>query len=114
MDIELWKKKKKELHLTLNDIADITDISISTLKDIFRGKTYSPRIDTVQAIEKALGINDTTYTEEDFANGVFLQKKVMLTADEEAIVLKFRELKAKLGNKAFDVAVDLLDVLLKN
>ena len=55
-DIDLWKKRKKKLKLTLDDIAQTTGIGISTIKDIFRGATYAPRIDTVQAIEAALGI----------------------------------------------------------
>ena len=57
-DLELWKARKKELKLTLDDIAERTGISISTIKDIFRGATYAPRVDTVQAIENALGISD--------------------------------------------------------
>lgn len=57
-DLELWKARKKELKLTLDDIAEHTGISISTIKDIFRGATYAPRVDTVQAIENVLGISD--------------------------------------------------------
>lgn len=57
-DLELWKARKKELRLTLDDIADRTGISISTIKDIFRGATYAPRVDTVQAIENALELSD--------------------------------------------------------
>lgn len=57
-NLEVWKKRKKELKITLDDISERTGISISTIKDIFRGATYAPRIDTVQAIEKALGLSD--------------------------------------------------------
>lgn len=54
MDLELWRKKKKEQKLTFEDIAKATSISISALKDIFRGATPHPRIDTVRAIETVL------------------------------------------------------------
>lgn len=57
-DLELWKARKKELKLTLDEISDRTGISISTIKDIFRGATYAPRVDTVQAIEKVLELNN--------------------------------------------------------
>lgn len=57
-DLELWKARKKELKLTLDDIAERTGISISTIKDIFRGATYAPRVDTVQAIERVLKLTD--------------------------------------------------------
>ncbi|MCH5165621.1 MAG: helix-turn-helix domain-containing protein [Clostridiales bacterium] len=58
-DLELWKARKKELKLTLEEIAERTGISISTVKDIFRGATYAPRVDTVQAIEGVLGLSDS-------------------------------------------------------
>lgn len=65
VDLQLWKAKKKELKLSLQDIANITDISISTLKDIFRGATTDPRIETVQRIERALGLDAPAETETD-------------------------------------------------
>ena len=58
LDLHLWKEQKKALKLTLQDIADQTGISISTIKDIFRGATTDPRIETVQRIETVLGIID--------------------------------------------------------
>ena len=56
IDLQLWKERKKALKLSLQDIANETGISISTLKDIFRGATTDPRIETVQRIEKVLGV----------------------------------------------------------
>ena len=58
VNIELWKKAKKEKKLSLMDLSNLTEISISTLKDIFRGATTDPRIETVQRIEKALGLDE--------------------------------------------------------
>lgn len=56
IDIDLWNRRRKELKLSLYDIAEATQIGISTIKDIFRGKRPTPRIDTVEAIENVLGI----------------------------------------------------------
>ena len=56
VDLALWNAKRKELKMSLATLAEITEISISTIKDIFRGATTDPRIETVQRIEKALGI----------------------------------------------------------
>jgi transcriptional regulator with XRE-family HTH domain len=58
MDIELWKRIKKERKLTLKDISDLSNIPKRTVDDIFSGKTTNPRSDTVDAIEKALGISN--------------------------------------------------------
>ena len=57
VNLELWKAQKKKLHLSLMDLSNLTDVSISTLKDIFRGATIDPRIETVQRIERALGLD---------------------------------------------------------
>ena len=57
VNLDLWKQRKKELNLSLMDISKETEISISTLKDIFRGATSDPRIETVQRIERALGLD---------------------------------------------------------
>ena len=56
MDLELWKKIKKEKKLTLLDISVVSGIPKRTVDDIFSGKTTNPRTDTAQAIEKSLGI----------------------------------------------------------
>ena len=58
MDLELWKQVKKNKKLTLQDISDISNIPKRTVDDIFSGKTTNPRIDTVKAIELALGIKE--------------------------------------------------------
>lgn len=67
-DLELWKARKKELKLTLDDISERTGVSISTIKDIFRGATYAPRLDTVQAIEEALELTSNKSVFDTYPN----------------------------------------------
>lgn len=57
MDLELWKKRRKELGLRYDDLAEKAGVSKRTIEDIFRGYTTAPRIDTVEAIERALGVD---------------------------------------------------------
>ena len=57
MDLDLWKKRKKELKLTFDTLAEKANVPRRTVISIFSGNTPFPRIDTVEAIEKALGIN---------------------------------------------------------
>lgn len=57
VDLELYKKRKKELHLTFEQLSDISGVPLQTLHNFFRGHTAHPRIDTMQSIERALGIN---------------------------------------------------------
>lgn len=56
MDIEYLKKVKTEKKITLDEISAKSGIPKRTVEDIFRGATKNPRIDTMQAIERALGI----------------------------------------------------------
>lgn len=72
INLELWKQRKKELKLSYYDIAEKTGISISTIKDIFRGATLAPRIDTVAAIECALGLDKPQISFEQIANDLLV------------------------------------------
>lgn len=66
MDFELWKKRKKELKLTHDELADISGISRRTIAGIFGGdpRYASPTLNTIEAIERALGINEKSPSEE--------------------------------------------------
>lgn len=56
MDIEYLKKRKKELGMSFDELVEKSGIPKTTLTNIFGGHTISPRIDTMQAINKALGL----------------------------------------------------------
>lgn len=60
MNLEKWKIAKKEQHLSYDDLARITGYSRSTITNIFCGYIEFPRYETIQAIEKALGIKENT------------------------------------------------------
>ena len=55
-EIKAYLKKNK---ITYEELSTLSKIPIGTLKSIFSGRTPTPRIDTVQAIENALGLSDT-------------------------------------------------------
>lgn len=65
MNLELWKARRKELGLRYDDLAKAAGVSKRTIEDIFRGYTTTPRIDTVEAIERALGLNEKKPTVRD-------------------------------------------------
>ncbi len=58
MDILEIKKYLKEHKITYKMLAEMSGVPESTLKNIFGGFTPNPRIDTIEAIERALGINE--------------------------------------------------------
>lgn len=63
IDIERLKRAKKEQHMTFEQLSEKSGVPQSTLYDIFRGIRIYPRIDTVEAIERALGINEKSHSE---------------------------------------------------
>lgn len=48
----------KANNITYQELSDRSQIPLNTLKNLFCGKTQNPRIDTMQAIERALGIEE--------------------------------------------------------
>ena len=56
--IQELKTYAKTADITYDLISEKSGIPVSTLKKIFSGKTNNPRLDTVQAIERALGMNE--------------------------------------------------------
>lgn len=74
INIELWRKRKKELHWSHDDLARESGVSRRTIAGIFAGdnRGQNPTIETVQAIERALGLDQPkpAWTEEDKALGV--------------------------------------------
>lgn len=54
-DIKMYMKAN---NMTYQELSDRSQIPLNTLKNLFCGKTKNPRIDTMQAIERALGINE--------------------------------------------------------
>lgn len=107
-DLKLWQQQKKSLHLTFEDLAEKTKISISTLKDIFRGATTNPRIETVAAIEKALEIIDGI-TQEQYNAGFRHYKNVNVTPLEDDLIYAFREIGEKFGIETQKAAITMLE-----
>lgn len=58
MEIMEIKKFLKEHKITYKMLAEMSGVPESTLKNIFGGFTPNPRMDTIEAIERALGINE--------------------------------------------------------
>lgn len=61
MTVEEIKKYMKDNKITYEELAQKANLSISTVKKIFSGSAKYPRIDTMQAIEKALNLKEFNY-----------------------------------------------------
>lgn len=97
MKIETIKSYMKQNHITYEQLAEKSGVSISTIKKLFSGISQYPRIDTVQAIEKALGLDAPTWTEEERAQGVTDIITRKLTPEEDELLSDYREMGIKKG-----------------
>lgn len=81
MDLEALKRAKREKKMTLVQIAEKANLPIGTIKNIFAGYVPNPRSDTVEAIERALGLRDS---------GLKDTARVEVTPQEYRLLLLFR------------------------
>lgn len=69
MTVEEIKNYMKENNITQLELSKLSNIPLGTIRKIFSGARKNPRIDTIQAIEKALGFTSPTavtqYTEKE-------------------------------------------------
>ena len=112
LNLELWNTQRKKMKLTLADIAKISNISISTIKDIFRGATADPRLETVQAIERALGLSPE-WTPEEIAQGVGNHAVVLSDEDSYRLDVLARA-EETLGKPYVDGVMQLIEFNIKS
>ena len=90
MDIELYKRRKKELHFTFDELAKRSGVSRRALTQIFSNpESSNPTTATIQKIERALGIG---WTDEELAQGVSPVMVRNVTPEEDDLLEYFREL----------------------
>lgn len=111
MQIETIKQFMKANKITYEELAQKSGVSVSTLKKIFAGISQYPRLDTMQAIENALGI--ANLTDNEVSQGVVNTVNSQLTALEEDMLIIFREVGEKLGEPAQRVLITTGENLLK-
>ena len=80
MRIDEIKKYMKENKITYDALSEQSGLSISTIKKIFSGQAKYPRIDTIQAIEHALRLDQAEIN------------WYMLTPEENELVTEYRKL----------------------
>ena len=83
--IEEIKAYMKEKNITYQDLSDMSNIPLNTLKNIFRGKTKNPRIDTLQAIVQALGIKEKTPPGNDLPEDVKQLVELVMELSEDEV-----------------------------
>ena len=109
LNVERLKKAKKEKNLSYDELAELTGISRRAICSLFSEKTENPRIDTVQAIERALGLAPT-FTDEERALGLSDSHAIVLSDKDRRRfhVLAFAD--EQLGEDFVDAQINLLEM----
>lgn len=83
MDAKKLNEERKKQKLSVAELAERANLPKGTVEKVLFGIVEHPRVDTMQAIERALGIGGQTleWTDEDRALGVG-NHPVNLSADE--------------------------------
>lgn len=111
MDILLYKKILKQKKMTYEDLSKISGLSLSCIRKIMSGAARYPRIDTIEAIEGALGLS-SDITPEERAVGVTATKKENITPIEDELLYVFREVGAKRGEAAQRALIEMMEKML--
>ncbi len=114
MNIETLKQAKKNKKITYEKLSELSGVPISTIYDLFRGVTTAPRIDTIEAIEKALGLNQPSleWTEADQAQGIGRYPTYLSSDEKEWIELRSEILRIH-GEQYFNTLIATLKALTK-
>lgn len=112
MNIESWKRRKKELKWTHDDLARESGVARRTIAGIFSGdpRYASPTKNTMEAIERALGLSE--WSADEKAEGVG-EHAVNLSADEwEWLELRSEVLEVG-GQEMLATIIELLRTMIK-
>lgn len=105
MNIEEWKQRKKDLHLTYDDLSQMTGLARKTIVNFF-SKSTEPRKETVYAIGEALGLK--AITPEELAAGASVTRKENITPLEDELLYQFRLLKKNHGEETQRAVVTMI------
>lgn len=109
-EIKSYLKKNK---ITYENLSNKSGIPIGTLKNIFSKCLINPRLDTMQAIERALGLSTSNFTDEDYANGVTDKARIEVnTRQYEWIELGDEIIKTK-GEEYYNALCDMIQAAIK-
>ncbi len=82
MEIIEIKKYLKDNKITYEKLSELSQVPLNTLKNIFSGRTPTPRIDTIQSIEKALGLDNNSSSAANTINTELLNLIPLLTPQQ--------------------------------
>lgn len=113
MDIQKLKNRKEELKISYDTLAELTGFSRRAICGIFSGETEHPRIDTVHAIERALGLTPEP-TDEEKALGLTRTAPIALADKDRRRLTMLMEADDVLGEKTVDSMLKMIELAVES
>ena len=113
IEIEKIKKVLKKEKISYDELSRLSNVPLNTLKNIFSGKTPHPRIDTVQAIERALGLTPEP-TDEEKALGLTRTAPIALADKDRRRLTMLMEADDVLGEKTVDSMLKMIELAVES
>ena len=106
---ELIKKRRQELNLTLEDVADYVGVGKSTVRKWEVGMIENMRRDNLVRLAAVLEITPLDLLSDDLKNEIYVPKEMWPELDEEDRILNYLEFQRKVAEENrvfFDVNED--------
>lgn len=107
-------EERKRQNLTVFELAQKANLPKATVEKILFNVVKNPRIDTMQAIEKALGLNQPPlkWTEEEQALGIGSYPTYLSDKEKELIEIGSEILRIH-GEQYYNTVITMLKALIK-
>lgn len=106
------KKELEKRNMTYRELSAISGVPLDTLNNFFRGKTKHPRVDTMQAIEQALGLSKPDWTDEEKALGVGRYATYLSEEETDWLELRSEVLRVK-GEDYLKTLTEMIEAVIK-
>lgn len=111
MEVSKLNEERKRQKLSIEEVSIRANLPKSTVEKVLFGIVKTPRIDTMQAIERALGFTDS-WTEEEKALGVG-NHPIVLTERENDWVITLNEAEETLGEQYVATVIQMVKLNIK-
>lgn len=113
MKVTELNEERKRQGLSVAELAQRSNLPKGTVEKVLFGIVQNPRIDTMQAIEKALGISEGKWTDADRAGGISERGKITVNADEMEMLDLYNSIGHKFGKTRQETIKKLLEAMLE-
>ena len=97
MDPKELNKIRKQQKISIAELAQRANLPKRTVENILFGIVSDPRVSSLEAIEEALGLRLPNPTQNERASGVVDTLRVSITAEEDNLLVLYREIGRKKG-----------------